>query len=367
MVNLPRLYIHIGTHKTGSTAIQHALRENNFSLRKEGFLHLSLPREVYSLVTKKGLDQEIIRRFRSELCRQSRKSQRRMGVRFLISWEGFSGDPSAGYKNTRIVAEHLRSATESFDAYIVVYLRRQDEFIESLYTQLIQQGGSCSFREFIDTHSQASFNWEDLLRCYSDLFGREKIIARRYDKAFLPEEGSLLKDFARSVGIRSGNLVLPAGVTPNRGYSRDALEVARLVNPHLSDDEKRCLRRIFQQASCKQVFEKYSYWNNEERGGFLARYSDSNATVAREYFDESPAALFPCSSIDNESQSYQGLSLETVTVVLARALVAGQRTQSEPIFIRGVNNVERKVLSLLKRFPWLKSKFRDLGRKLRLL
>jgi hypothetical protein len=362
-----RLYLHIGTHKTGTTAIQHALSQNNALLQKEGFAYLPTPKEFKLLSTIKKLDNELISTCRTELKRRVKHLNRRyVNLRFLMSWEGFSGDPLSGYRNAGIVAEHLRQITENFDVYIIVYLRAQDDFVESLYTQYIHIGESYSFQQFVKTYPVSSFNWERLLRCYSERFGKEKIIVRIYDKAFLPEKDSLLRDFAHIVGIRSSSLHTGV-VTLNLGYSRDAIEIARLINPYLNSDEKVHFRRILQSTWTKHPFERYSFWNSKERKEFLALYSKSNAIVAKEYFNEPSGVLFPSSGTCNEDHVYQGLSLEAVTMVLAKAIIFKQ-TETKSKLISAVEKAERKVIGLLNhRFPWLYSKLKNLGRKLGLL
>ncbi|MCP4361006.1 MAG: hypothetical protein GY796_23615 [Chloroflexi bacterium] len=362
-----RLYIHVGTHKTGSTAIQHALRQNQFALREENLVFLPLPGNVRSLMLLKELDYDIIELFKRELNRQVTYNQKKEGegVRFLMSWEGFSGNPLSGYKNAGIVAEHLKKITDYMDVRIIVYLRRQDDFLESLYTQKIHEGESYTFQSFIETYSTSLFDWERFLHCYSEHFGKENVIARRYDKAFLPESDSLLKDFSQVVGIDNEQLLSHIDtLTPNRGYSRDALEIARLSNPHLSNDERQYMRRILQQTSSKQPFERYSFWDNEKRDAFLAQYLESNATVAKAYFNEPSGALFPSSNIGDEDQVYQGLSLETVTLVLVKAIVTERKPKTESVLLQVLVKVERKISAFLNRFPRLKSELRYLSQKL---
>ena len=87
----------------------------------------------------------------------------------------------------------------------------------------------------------------------------------------------------------------------------------------MDSDEKRHLRQILQQTSTKQPFESYSYYNDENREKFLAQYADSNAIVAREYFNEPSGVLFPFASTN--SNIYQGLSLEAITPVLVKAIL----------------------------------------------
>src|SRR5690625_5570114 len=57
-----------------------------------------------------------------------------------------------------------------------------------MYTQSIHLGDSHSFEEFINGFDESAFDWESILESYSEWFGKDRIIARRYHKAFLRSE-----------------------------------------------------------------------------------------------------------------------------------------------------------------------------------
>ena len=96
-------------------------------------------------MTSVNHDQQIANELGSRINRAIDESLAHAGVgieRFVTSWEGFSGNPRLAYQNANAVASMLRESTKSLDVRIIVYLRRQDEFVESMYTQTIHEGGS---------------------------------------------------------------------------------------------------------------------------------------------------------------------------------------------------------------------------------
>jgi len=333
-------------------------------LRAEGLYYLPILSEFRQLMSIEQFDKDLVSTCRSKLNRAAKSlALNAVDPRFLISWEGFSGSNKRGYQNARAVAECVREITQDYDVYILVYLRRQDDFMESLYTQWIQQGESYKFQQFVNKFTGCDFNWKELLESYSQFFGKGRIIVRRYTKAYLPEADSLLKDFAKIVGIQS-NIIDTIVETPNRGYSRDAVQLARLVDPYLSDQEKKVFRRILQQTNSKQPFDDYSYWNREERSKFLAQYSQSNAIVAREYFNDPSGVLFPLPDDYEDHKKDEGLSLEKATVALAKAAIHTaimvEQKVTGMVLMRAVLNIERKTIRLLSRFPRLKSRLQKL-------
>ena len=286
---------------------------------------------------------------------------------YIMSSEGFSGNPYTGYKNTSIVASHINKVLSKIDTdvKIIVYLRRQDDFVESLYTQSVLKDAHHSFDDFINSLPASAFDWYSLLSCYANFFGKENIIVRRYDKNyFLQSNTNLLKDFLASLNFNSEEFLLENEIIqPNRGYNRESLEIARLCNSYLDDDEKILLGYILQHVSAKFPFEPYFFFNKKDRMTFLSKYFDSNRKVLKEYFhdDKTDVDLFPSIiTINNEHyRDYQGLSLEEAIPILVKAIL-----YHELVSMRFLRVVERKLIAWLKKFPRLFSRLQELGGKL---
>ena len=151
-------------------------------------------------------------------------------------------------------------------------------------------------------------------------FGKENILVRKYDRDSLPKKSSLLEDFSNTIGLDENCLTKnKVTLTPNRGYSRDSLEIAKLCNPHLNNEERRFLRRMLQKTSSKNPFEGYSFWDQTGREQFLSQYTESNHLVAENYFPNLPTALFTPPKKDSNTRHYKGLSLETAVLTLTKA------------------------------------------------
>ena len=241
-------------------------------------------------------------------------------VRYVLSSEGFSGDHDRGYDNTAVVAECVHRMVDGHAADIIVYLRRQDDFVESLYTLSIKKGRSLSFDEYLARFDTRAFDWALLLERYAAAFGRRSLKVRRYHRAFLPSADSLLDDFGALIGcpeLSAGRSHEPR----NPGISRDALELARLANRHLEEDEQRQLRDILQRTNAKPAFQHFGFFAPGQRAEFLARYTTSNAAVAREYFADESGELFPPDAEGDDDVPYEGLTLERAAVIVARALL----------------------------------------------
>ncbi len=283
------LFIHIGTHKTGTTAIQRAFKANEKALFKEG------------LVTLRSCDRIALPSLgAAELAKMTTLLHQEAGMhsqgpaRYVMTSESFSGDPMTGYANAPVVASRLRAATQGFDVRIILFLRRQDEFIESWYTQRIHEGASETFEEFLRLIRLEEMCWLRLTEAYAAEFGRENLIVRRYHKAFYPEPADLLTDFCQIVGVRQELIARSLGKVRNQGFSREAVELARSCNPHLDKERQKQLRQLLQPLSAKPVHSSYAYFTEPQREQLLALHQAANDEVARRFLqDGGNGPLFP--------------------------------------------------------------------------
>ena len=151
-MNRENLYIHIGTQKTGSTTLQTILSKNKQKLLKEGICYLGrFPKLARRIRTVARFDEPLADELKSEI-RYTVDSNLKKGVRtYVISNEKFSGDKMISYRNAGAVAETLKHAVKElpFNVKIIVYLRRQDTYIESTYAQKVYSGYTGTFDEFM--------------------------------------------------------------------------------------------------------------------------------------------------------------------------------------------------------------------------
>lgn len=345
---MAKLFLHIGTHKTGTTAIQSSLRAHRKELRREGIGLLRRLPGSRRIMLADEIDPDLIAHNRQALRSGIRASSRRI-ERYILSYEGFSGDPYRGYTNVSAVAETLSRITEGFDTTIIVYLRRQDEFVESFYTQSIHEGGSRSFEEFLSALPSTAYDWTELLEPYDRLFSLESLRVRRYSYGRTAGPADVINDFGRLVGseylrtLRTADRVNPS-------YSRDALEFARHCNSTLSPSRRDELRRMLQRCSVKSPSESYSFFNAKERRSFLDQYSSSNQFVASRYLADGETGLFEAPSTD-ASPPYTGLDMAALSRLTACLLLT--RAEPRSRVLRAIVGIEGRLEQVARRV-WAK-------------
>jgi hypothetical protein len=285
---MTKIFIHIGMHKTGTTTIQHALREANASAgAKEGWDYIAKPLATKNLMHAQAYDENLVKEFSEDL--NKKVSQSGKSLIKIISSEGLSGLPTDGYMNSGVVATMLRDATRKYDVKIIIYLRRQDDMAESMYTQKIHEGNSLEFEEFIpQLTSGLSYNYSRILQDWVSCFGKENVIVNSYHAA---AQRGLLKDFGEIIG--SAGILNSKPERRNPSYSYDAIKIARIANASLDESSKRRLRRALQKTMAKQKSKAHALFSEDGRKEFLDKYKDSNQEVTDMFFNVAVENVFP--------------------------------------------------------------------------
>ncbi|MBK1634220.1 hypothetical protein [Rhodovulum adriaticum] len=230
MAELPRIVVHAGMHKTGSTAIQEV-----FGIRGvAGVDHPGGPRANLSdtvlLLFAEGalLDKFHATRMphlgRAALLRRRDRERARIEARlrscrapvFLFSAEDIAA-PDFDAGATARMAEFLSPHGHAIE--VIAYVRGPVSFMQSAYQQRVKQDKPGAVA--LDAHNlwpgyRARFEKLD------QVFGRDKVHLRAFDTGAF-REGDVVLDFADALGV---NLADAPRLRANDGLSREAMSVA---------------------------------------------------------------------------------------------------------------------------------------------
>jgi len=316
-----KLFIHIGTHKTGTSAIQNFLFMNREALRQKGFLypetgdkasHHALASEFRLLKRIKNKERELktlsyIQEIRTHNFDTS-----------ILSSEGLV------LRGTNV--KKLRDIIPSdLDVKIVIYLRRQDERLESGYNQIVK-GPRRYSKKFLDessiTHQKYILDYYKILTPWREVFGQENIIVRVYEKEQLP--GGIIVDFCSVIGLELDHSLRMSGDRINQSLDWDIIEIIRLCNGKLKGDMKfhRWLVTTLKKIKRGNVNEKQHLLSPHQRLNLLEKYAESNAKVAREYLGREDGRLFyaPLPEPDEPWEPYEGLTVEKCIPIMTQIL-----------------------------------------------
>lgn len=315
----PVIYLHIGLPKTGTSTIQGLLYDNTEALQHQRYLypratlggqsdfayaHHNLARAAYEKDASTWLT------FQKEIL-SSRTNK------ILVSSEAFS--------NCRNHAqlEFIKGYLEDFDVKIVIYLRRQDDFLQALYQTIIVYGEEAiPFNDFyermISEHERIhSLDHYFLVNdIFATAFGKENIILRIYEKSQL-YQGDLLRDFLHTTGVEpTSDFALDV---PNNNLSFDAhsLEIYRQLKQIFKGEDEflETARRKIRDANQRKAFLTNNIISRQQSENLMNKVKESNEKLAREFLNKDDGILFREDLSENQA-SANSVSKEEIESLL---------------------------------------------------
>jgi|GEM_PF-3309974 len=222
------------------------------------------------------------------------------------------------------------------DVTIVLYLRRQPEFLVSFYYTYVM-GGAMPWRIFDylnQPDDRSVLAYDQIVKRWS-IFGKDKIKIRLFDKQVF-HKNDLLSDFAATAGFDLTGL---ERVENRNETSLDSAEIEflrlynshmpRLLDPWTINPDRFPLLDLIWSHSRKDDKKNKKAWylNREEARRILEQYREGNVWIAREYlgreklFDED-VSMYPETVV-----SPHGLTVEKcaeITAHLCKELHAGK-------------------------------------------
>lgn len=221
------VYLHIGISKTGSTAIQKYLHKNSDSLKAVGVHYVASGRKgdgeshhQLARLYKNDIDATTeIASVISEIDRSDCQS-------FILSSELFE----------YLKLNQIRRLSRDLGSYrivVVVYLRRQDEALFSMYKELVKKHAcATSFSGYFDeTQRKGLLLFSKMLSRWERVLGRENVRARVFSRKCLVG-GSVIPDILDLVEIKGSAPPYPSKPA-NPAISAVAVEILRDINANM--------------------------------------------------------------------------------------------------------------------------------------
>ena len=271
------LVLHIGTHKTGTSALQSLLTRAAGRLARRGVRYLESGREnriahhplAWALRGRRQTSMEVWERVRAELA----ESPARVN---LVSTEGFwFEDP----------AEVKRQLGPCGEVKIVAYLRRQDAYMQSLYKQTVASGRKVDFATWMEEMGRRG-DYLSVVDRWAEAFGREAILVRPYERDGATVD--VVDDFFSLVGLDPQEVIadIKRG-SHNPSPRRELLFLLRAFNQlGLKVDYDKLFYSVI--GKNKAYVRSADLLNHEECVALLARYADANRVLAERYLDGVP-------------------------------------------------------------------------------
>jgi hypothetical protein len=319
-----KLILHIGTHKTGTTALQQFLYANREPLAACGFHYATPPYGLQEAnVVANALNVGKSRVVHAFLTKHMELARQRGAHTILASAENFYAMSvldamqrreiyANAVERDHALIETLRSLMPEGmgTSQVVCYFRRPDRYAESLYSQHVKRGiiFDGTFNELLPIVKPALF-YNAHMRAWSDVFGKENCIARLYESV----SGDIVNDFVLNV-INIDDIAQFAHTQnhANKRVSRDVLEFKRLRNrtasPNERDIERTILRLVDETMELRKAEPDYyqDFLSPYERAELL-RLVQPEMEALQASFDVPPFPPFDLESAKANWSPYPGL------------------------------------------------------------
>lgn len=307
------VYLHIGTVKTGTSAIQSFLVHNAELLEKKGYC---LPALNFGFGTpfahRNG--HFLVHRPHRETEEEKRAEYQEAQDRAFAILE----EKAKQFENIILTDEEIWqycSSIENFwqilrdrfrsihcEVKIIVYLRRQDLLVESLWNQWVKSfyKSTKSFSQWMRDKKYLYYplDYHSRLEQIAGYMGKEHIILRIYEKeAFLGKENSIFSDFLQTVGLSLTEEYDVENTSSNNGLRGNFIEIKRLINgmPEYRDMEDFLRRPILYASNYADSVDpapNTTMFTREDRLAFMKQFEESNRKVAEEYLGRKNGILF---------------------------------------------------------------------------
>lgn len=333
---MKKLWLHIGTHKTGSTSLQNFFVKNKNKLEELGVYYPTEGAYFYPGEGSQSLLSHSLRNTKPDYlppklevdrvkCEAAirRDIEKSTCPEVLVSSEHFSHSS---------LPEHVEGIKNCFDGIVsdvqvVVYLRRQDHHIESAYNQVTKVGfNTLPFGAFVERSlkgGEKNISHERLLDLFAKVFGKANLHVRVFEKSQIHPSG-VIHDFMKLIGFDdlSGLEQVPS---LNKSMPTEFIEVMRCVGASYPDVElRKFLSRLIRSSPIKGLDpSQYTLFDATLRKRVLDTYRDTNERIARDFLNRKDGKLF----LETESPdipTYPGISVERLGEILSKVLLQQQ-------------------------------------------
>jgi hypothetical protein len=293
-----RTILHIGAPRAGSTYIQNFLERNRANLLVNGILYprTGIFRETGARSFRTSGHEALVQCLKDRDVQILHDYRREIEAAGTLDTIVFSAENLFASSPTGIdlLARTLANTRTS----VVVYLRRQDEWAESMYVEWTTGGHwrtTSSFAGFLrDQEAAGILNYADIVERWANRFGRENIVVRPFSQPARNPAHDFVE--ACEIGILA-NPIEPEAACANLFFGdRADVEIIRFFNRLGFDSHEHYVEFLDQyylwRIARDEPPSRPAYLGPGERRQLLARYADCNARIARDFLGARGGDLF---------------------------------------------------------------------------
>lgn len=296
---MKRSILHIGVENTASTYLQQTFANSRDALRDAGVLYPYAPGTTnhiklaaLAMDDSRGDEIRIMAGIRSpedavalrvsfldELVREASES----GCETMLFSNEHCASRLVHEQDIRRLKDMLTPLAETVT--VVVYLRRQDEAMLSLYSTALRSGSSRPLELPAPHIIEWKFDYQKLLERWAAVFGRQNIVVRLFNE---PHNGGILEDFVIAASLPGEISWSEPDTRLNMRLDARQAEYLRMLNAYFPEFQAENISA--RRGDLSQVVSQIEGSSTPlalppgMAEGILERVRASNRAVALEYF-----------------------------------------------------------------------------------
>jgi hypothetical protein len=274
------IYLHIGRHKTGTTAVQRFLTRNRKRLETFGLIY---PPTSGSFIAHHAaaLAVDALRFRKANEQQRARAKEELANIKQLISnGSGSLVISSEAFQNLR--PQMIAKAFPPGQTTVIVYLREQLDYMLSSYSQMLKaQHTRKTLKEYASGFRP---NYCKFVSSWVSAFGRNAVRPRIYDRSSLIG-GDIRQDFAQQIGIDDiCEFELPPS-DPNLSLGSELIEFKGLLNAFVPRDVQSKLKIYKLLQALAKRFPPDIGLSEEFALEYRQQFTETNSKLFAEFFD----------------------------------------------------------------------------------
>lgn len=183
--------------------------------------------------------------------------------------------------------EQLASLLAGHEVQLIVYLRRQDEYIESFYNQYVKDH-IARFSVKFDTFSRGNgnLNYYEYLTDWEKRFPGINVNMRIYDRNNFPDK-DVVRDFLTAISVSQANSLTFQEKDANPSLSSTSINALARINHNLYLNKTRysSVIKYLRGLDAKEGDRSQTFFSLENRLACLKRFEESNDLLFQKYGD----------------------------------------------------------------------------------
>ncbi len=286
------IILHIGANKTGSSAIQTFLKTNAAALRKHAIEVAPSDLAAGGKITGEHVwfTQSLLADIQAGARIMEERTEALLaglpdGTRLIMSAENLANRTSGHLLFSNLARKH--------QIRIVLYIRRQDEYLLSSWQQWNSKISDDFWAWAISVVGQLG-NWRACLEDWETVVPRDQNTVRIFERDRL-EGRDIIMDFIGILGLagRQGEFNLPAGDV-NPGFAECVVDLVKGNELVFNDVHDNGFYNLVRELTGDRFLRnpKESVISLKQREAILQQYRSANSWVRDNYFPEHKGELF---------------------------------------------------------------------------